>query len=70
MQILQKYRKITILFIKYLFFRVQDAMILRSAAALSYTTLLAVVPFIAIMLSVFTIFPPFDNIRQTVQDFL
>ena len=73
MQILQKwqkYRKITILFIKYLFFRVQDAMILRSAAALSYTTLLAVVPFIAIMLSVFTIFPPFDNIRQNVQDFL
>ena len=54
------------LFAQYLFTRVQDAMILNSASALSYTTLLAVVPFMAIILSVFTFFPIFADIRQQV----
>ena len=58
------------LFVKYLFLRVQEAMILRSASALSYTTLLAVVPFLAIVMSVFTIFPTFAGIRQQVQELL
>ena len=69
-QFWEKQRKIIRLFARYLFYRVQDAMILQSAAALSYTTLLAVVPFMAIVLSVFTIFPLFDSIRQQVQEFL
>lgn len=70
MQELEKQRKIVWLFAKYLFYRVQDAMILRSAAALSYTTLLAVVPFIAVVLAVFTFFPLFADMRAQVQEFL
>lgn len=66
----EKQQKIIWLFAKYLFYRVQDAMILRSASALSYTTLLAVVPFVAIFLSVFTAFPIFDSMRLQVQEFL
>lgn len=67
---IEKSGKIIKLFAKYLFLRVQDAMILRSASALSYTTLLAVVPFLAIIMSVFTIFPAFAGIRQQVQELL
>ena len=66
----KKNRKTFMLFAKYLFTRVQDAMILNSASALSYTTLLAVVPFMVIVLSVFTVFPLFDNVRQQVQDLI
>ena len=66
----EKQRKIVWLFAKYLFSRVQNAMILRSAAALSYTTLLAVVPFIAVVLAVFTFFPMFTDMRVQVQELL
>ena len=66
----KKNRKIIGLFAKYLFTRVQDAMILNSASALSYTTLLAVVPFMVIVLSVFTVFPAFADIRQQVQELI
>ena len=69
-QLFEKQHKILWLFAKYLFFRVQDAMILRSAAALSYTTLLAVVPFMAVVLAVFTFFPIFADMRASVQEFL
>ncbi len=62
--------KNTILYAKYLFNRVQDAMVLRSAAALSYTTLLAVIPLLAVALSVFTAFPSYISVRAQVQDFL
>ena len=65
-----KRRQIIGLFAKYLFNRVQNAMILRSAAALSYTTLLAVVPFIAVILAVFAIFPTFADMRAQVQEAL
>ena len=65
-----KRRQIIELFAKYLFNRVQNAMILRSAAALSYTTLLAVVPFIAVILAVFAIFPTFADMRAQVQEAL
>lgn len=70
LQSLEKQQKIVWLFAKYLFYRVQDAMILRSAAALSYTTLLAVVPFIAVVLAVFTFFPMFADMRSQVQEIL
>lgn len=66
----KKQNKIVFLFAKYLFNRVRDAMILRSAAALSYTTLLAVVPFMVIVLAVFTFFPAFADIRAQVQETL
>lgn len=69
-QSFEKQRKIIFIFAKYLFTRVQDAMILNSASALSYTTLLAVVPFMAIMLSVFTVFPIFADTRQQVQEII
>ncbi len=45
-------------------------MILRVAASLSYTTLIAVVPLIAIALAIFAAFPVFENIRTQVQDSL
>lgn len=67
---LGKNRKIVTIFTQYLLTRIQDAMVLRSAAALSYTTLLALVPFIAIALSVFTIFPIFSSFRHQVQEFI
>ena len=70
LHVFEKQQKIIWLFAKYLFYRVQDAMILRSAAALSYTTLLAVVPFIAVVLAVFTFFPLFSDMRAQVQEFL
>jgi membrane protein len=68
LQIWEKQQKIIWLFAKYLFYRIQDAMILRSAAALSYTTLLAVIPFIAVVLAVFTLFPAFADMRAQVQE--
>lgn len=67
---LEKQQKIVWLFAKYLFYRVQDAMILRSAAALSYTTLLAVIPFMAVVLAVFALFPAFADMRAQVQEII
>lgn len=69
-QVFEKRKKFVWLFAKYLFNRVQNAMILRSAAALSYTTLLAVVPFMAVVLAVFTFFPMFADMRAQVQELL
>lgn len=63
-------RKLCLLFGKYLLRRTKDAMVLRVASSLSYTTLIAVVPLIAVALSVFAAFPVFENVRSQVQDFL
>ena len=65
-----KFTKLCHLFLKYLRIRTKDAMILRVAASLSYTTLIAVVPLIAIALSIFAAFPVFENVRAQVQDSL
>ena len=65
-----KFNKLYRLFFKYLRWRTKDAMILRVAASLSYTTLIAVVPLIAIALAIFAAFPVFENIRAQVQDSL
>ena len=65
-----KFTKLCNLFLKYLRIRTKDAMILRVAASLSYTTLIAVVPLIAIALSIFAAFPVFENVRAQVQDSL
>lgn len=69
-RVLKKYGKTIWIFGQYLFFRSKDAMILRGAASLSYTTLLALVPFITVILTIFTAFPLFQDIRLQMQDFL
>ena len=69
-QICEQYIKTIKRFCQYLFLRANDAMVLRGAAALSYTTLLAIVPFMTVMLALFTIFPLFEDVRVQMQDFL
>ena len=64
------YRKFSKLFFKYLYVRIRETMILSVASALSYTTLIAVVPLLVIALSIFAAFPLYDDIRVQVQDFL
>ncbi|MBQ9034486.1 MAG: YihY family inner membrane protein [Alphaproteobacteria bacterium] len=69
-QKLLDYKKFLFLFAKKLQLHLRDTTILRVSAALSYTTLLAVVPLIAIALAVFAAFPMFEHVRLQVQDFL
>ncbi len=64
------FRKYCYLFAKRLRLHLRDTTILRVSAALSYTTLLAVVPFISIALAIFAAFPMFADVRMQVQDFL
>ena len=64
------FKKYCCLFAKKLRLHLRDTTILRVAAALSYTTLLAVVPFISIALAIFAAFPMFADVRAQVQDFL
>jgi len=54
-------------FSAFLFYRIRNDMIFRVAASLSYTSLIAVVPLIAVMLSIFSAFPVFDNVKEIVQ---
>lgn len=58
------------MFVKYLYLRTDEAMILRVASSLSYTSLIAVVPIIAVFLAVFAEFSMFDDVRSQVQDFV
>ncbi len=67
---LAKFRKTSYLLFKYLYRRMHEAMILRVASSLSYTTLIAVVPLLAIALAIFAAFPGFDDVRSQVQEFL
>jgi membrane protein len=48
----------------------RDTALLRVAAALSYTSLIAVVPLISIALAIFAAFPMFADVRAQVQEFL
>lgn len=63
-------KKFVFLFGKKLYLHLRDTTVLRVSAALSYTTLLAVVPLIAIALAIFAAFPMFEHVRMQVQDFL
>ena len=54
-------------FIAFLFYGIRNDMIFRVAASLSYTSLIAIVPLIAVMLSIFSAFPVFDNVKEVVQ---
>lgn len=49
-------------------YRVRNDMIFRVASSLSYTSLIAIVPLIAVMLSIFSAFPVFDNVKEIVQN--
>lgn len=64
---IKRYGKI---FIRYLRTRIHETMILSVASSLSYTTLIAVVPLLAIALAIFAAFPMYADIRSQVQDFL
>jgi membrane protein len=58
---------------KFLYFltkRAQHDAVLRVASSLSYTSLIALVPVLAIALAIFSAFPVFSEIRQQVQDFI
>ena len=55
-------------FIKFLAARTKNDMILRVASSLSYTSLIALVPVLAIALAVFSAFPVFDDVRGQIQN--
>lgn len=57
-------------FTGYLWQRTDEAMVLRVASSLSYTTLLAVVPFIAVALAIFSEMRIFNDVSAQVQEFL
>lgn len=55
-------------FINFLIIRGKNDTILRVASSLSYTSLIALVPVLAIALAVFSAFPVFADVRQQIQD--
>ena len=57
-------------FLSFLGRRAKNDTIFRVSSALSYTSLIAIVPLFAIGLSIFSAFPAFENIRTQVQDFI
>lgn len=50
--------------------RVMQRNITQVASSLTFTTILALVPLLAVVLSLFTAFPLFDDFRAALQDFL
>ena len=64
------YKKFNKIFFKQLHTHLRDTALLRVAAALSYTSLIAFVPLIAIALAIFAAFPMFADVRAQVQEFL
>lgn len=57
-------------FIRYVFRRIGEDRCLQAAAALTYTTLLALVPLAAVSLAIFSAFPRFASMRDQVQNFV
>ncbi len=57
-------------FIVYLIKRFDEDSCLTTAAALSYTTLLSLVPLAAVILAVLTAFPAFQHLTSEMQDFI
>ncbi|MBN2751124.1 MAG: YihY family inner membrane protein, partial [Rhodospirillaceae bacterium] len=54
----------------YVFARGQKDQFLRVAASLSYTSLIALVPLIAIAVAIFSAFPAFSSVRGQLEDFI
>ncbi len=57
-------------FLVFLTRRAQNDTIFRVASSLSYTSLIALVPLCAIMISVFSAFPVFEPLKEPVKEFL
>ncbi len=57
-------------FVLYVFARGQKDQFLRVAASLSYTSLIALVPLIAISVAIFSAFPAFAEVRGQVESFI
>lgn len=57
-------------YVRYLFRRAEEDQIAQVAGSLTFTTLLALVPFITIALGLFTAFPIFDQLRDALEEFL
>ena len=57
-------------FLSFLARRAQNDTIFRVTASLSYTSLIALVPLCAIMISVFSVFPVFESVKEPVKEFL
>ena len=41
-----------------------------SASSLAYTSMLSLVPFMAVMVTVFSVFPMFEDVSEQIQDFI
>lgn len=67
---LLEYFEITRKFLYFLVKRAQNDTVLRVASSLSYTSLIALVPLLAIALAIFSAFPVFSEVRQQAQDFI
>nr|WP_233155028.1 YihY family inner membrane protein [Candidimonas nitroreducens] len=50
--------------------RAADQNLTQTASSLTFTTVLAIVPMLAVVLSLFTAFPLFSDFRQALEDFL
>ncbi|MBQ8870826.1 MAG: YihY family inner membrane protein [Alphaproteobacteria bacterium] len=67
---LLEYMEITRKFLYFLVKRAQNDTVLRVASSLSYTSLIALVPLLAIALAIFSAFPVFSEVRQQAQNFI
>ena len=67
--VISRYKAITA-FLLFLFKRARADAVFRVAASLAYTSLIALVPLIAIGIAIFSAFPVFDSIRSQLADFL
>lgn len=57
-------------FLYFLIKRAQNDTVLRVASSLSYTSLIALVPLLAIALAVFSAFPVFNDVREQIKDMI
>lgn len=57
-------------FLIFLIKRAQNDTVLRVASSLSYTSLIALVPVLAIALAIFSAFPVFGDVREQVKDLI
>ena len=57
-------------FLSFLAKRAKADAVFRVASALAYTSLIAIVPLIAIAIAIFSAFPVFDSIKEQLADFL
>jgi len=66
----RKSRAIWLKVLKYALLRAEEKKLTQVAASLTYTTVLSVVPLLAVVLSLFTAFPLFGDFRYALESFL